>query len=273
MRSLDQLMRQAAAIPGWFEPTDIAMFAAIGALQVEDGVRGDILEIGVYQGKSAVVLGSLLRTEEKLIVCDIFDDPAPSASVGREWAAQYSGLTLRTFEANYRRAHGGLPVIHKAPSRELPTLGLPPTFRLMHIDGSHLYDEVQHDLGMSRGLAGPETVVIFDDVVRESAPGVAAAVWAAVVHDGLQPLALSKNKLYASWGARPTFGQRLDSTLQRFGLRTEPQEVAGSPLLIVTAPPERGARKLARQALPPAVAAYGRAARDRWRQANAPPRR
>jgi len=40
-------------------------------------MRADMLEIGAYQGRTAILLQYLCRENEQLAVCDIFDKPLP----------------------------------------------------------------------------------------------------------------------------------------------------------------------------------------------------
>ena len=46
-------------VPGWFDRTDAMMFDAVDAAQRRENVRGDLLEIGCFQGRSAILLGYL----------------------------------------------------------------------------------------------------------------------------------------------------------------------------------------------------------------------
>ena len=70
---------------GWFDDVDAAVFRAIDDVQGASGVKGDLLEIGTYLGKSAILLGYLLRPQERLVVCDLFtnEDLDPDARRGR----------------------------------------------------------------------------------------------------------------------------------------------------------------------------------------------
>src|SRR4051812_42395764 len=43
-------------IPGWLNPEDAMLFRVADALQFEAGIRGDILEIGAFYGKTSVLL-------------------------------------------------------------------------------------------------------------------------------------------------------------------------------------------------------------------------
>jgi hypothetical protein len=63
-----------ADIPGWFFPADILLFRFFLSHQVDDGELGDLAEIGVYQGRSAVLIGSYIQPSETFTVVDLFED-------------------------------------------------------------------------------------------------------------------------------------------------------------------------------------------------------
>lgn len=64
--ALEHYSKDLQKIPGWFWPVDMFLFGGIDQLQKTEALTGDILEIGVYQGKSAVLLGHFLRPHEEL---------------------------------------------------------------------------------------------------------------------------------------------------------------------------------------------------------------
>ncbi len=218
-------------VPGWFARVDALLFAAINDAQVRAGMTGDLMEIGAYMGRCAVLLGYFRGSGERLVVCDIFD--GAGAEVSDENQAEhercYGHLTRQAFERNFRRFHSRLPEsIVAAPSA---TLGdrideLGKRFRLVHVDGAHDYAAVQSDISLSRELLADGGMVVFDDVTSPHTPGVAAAVWAAVVNDGLIPHVVT-TKLYASWGPVAP----LDLSLLSGGWQCVPHVVAGHPVL------------------------------------------
>src|SRR5215218_1287975 len=80
-------------IPGWFEPVDVFLFDWLLWDQTELGVTGDLVEVGSYLGKSAVVLGAHRRAGERFTVVDLFGTPADDAENRSENAQQYADLT------------------------------------------------------------------------------------------------------------------------------------------------------------------------------------
>ncbi|MEU3658398.1 class I SAM-dependent methyltransferase [Streptomyces sp. NPDC032940] len=187
-------------VPGWFWPLDQVLFSWFLERQEAVGTRGDLLELGTYLGKSAILLGHRLQDGEKLTVCDLFEADAPDEANRAEAAKSYATLTRQAFERNYLSFHDDLPVIVQGPSSVIAGEVEPGTCRFAHIDASHLYEHVHGDIGAVRELLGPEGVVALDDYRTEHTPGVAVAVWEAVLNRGLHPVCLSSQKLYGTWG-------------------------------------------------------------------------
>ena len=207
---VEQHFKSLRAIPGWFWPVDMFLFLAVDKLQKMQHVTGDILEIGVYHGKSAVLLGNFLRSDEELMVCDTFDSESIREHNLSENQKYYANLQRQTFEKNFAQFHSQPPRIFACSSTDLIKYLHPSNrFRLIHIDGSHLYDVVREDIKLSRQLLQDNGVVVFDDYRSPHTPGVSAALWDAVLHQSLHPFCLSPSKMYAYWGNQPPFDLEL----------------------------------------------------------------
>ena len=199
MNRREYIVEGRTGVPGWFHLTDALLFDAIDAAQRDAGITGDILEIGCYQGASAILLGYMRRGAERVVVCDIFDGATHGPEDEDERHRFYQDLSRASFESNYLQFHGQLPDVVAGPSAALAELGLGKRFRIIHIDGSHAYDAVRSDLLLSKELLMEGGVVVFDDIVSRHTPGVTAAVWEGVLVDELVPL-LQSRKLYGTWG-------------------------------------------------------------------------
>lgn len=186
-------------VPGWFNWLDQRLFSLVLQGQ-EDEPVGELVELGAYLGKSAVLIGDHLREQERFVVVDLFGDELGVDSDNlRENRRSYGSLTRDAFERNYSTFHPSLPVVVQGPSAEVVTHVDDGKARFIHVDASHLYEHVRGDVASARRLLRPGGVVVFDDYRSEHTPGVAAAVWEAVANDGLVPFALSTRKLYATF--------------------------------------------------------------------------
>ena len=87
-------------VPGFFGPLDAALFTRVFEAQDDAGVAGDVLEIGPWYGRSAVLLGYLKGEREVLHVCDLFEDTPPTKAGRMELAAFQGQMPTRAdFEA------------------------------------------------------------------------------------------------------------------------------------------------------------------------------
>ena len=220
-------------IPGWFSWTDQSVFEHVLGRQDAEPA-GRLVELGAYLGKSAVVLGEYLRDGEELVVCDLFGDDAPDEHNSRENTRSYGSLTRRAFEANYLRVHGVLPTVVQAPTSVIREHVAAGTARFVHIDASHLYEHVVGDLEAAREMLRPGGVVVCDDYRSPHTPGVAAAVWSAVVGGPLRPFCLTPGKLYGSFDDEDPTTHR-DAVLAWAesvpGLHAEVQIIAGAAVV------------------------------------------
>ncbi len=233
-------MRGYSDIPGWFRWVDKTMFDTLLRVQ-RTRPLGDVVELGAYLGKSAVVLGDHLRAGERLVVVDLFGaDPADfdpgrlgNEANRRENARSYSSLGRDKFEANYRALHEQPPVVVTGPTSAVVDHVAPGSARFVHVDAGHLYDNVHEDVASARRILQPGGVVVFDDYRSEHTPGVAAAVWEAVVTDGLRPFALSGNKFYGTYDGDPTGYVEALTALVRDDRRysSEVQDIRGTSVL------------------------------------------
>ncbi|HXH77208.1 class I SAM-dependent methyltransferase [Nocardioides sp.] len=187
------------AIPGWFLDYDVDLFRLLLGKTTERLGQGNLAELGVYLGKSAVLLGGALSDDEVLTVVDLFGEDAATVDNQSENDDQYVGLSRAAFEANYLKVHGRLPTIVTGPSESIVDHATRGSHRFVHVDASHHYEHVVGDIQAARELLMDDGVVVFDDYRSEHTPGVSAAVWRATA-SGLHPFALSPVKLYATFG-------------------------------------------------------------------------
>jgi predicted O-methyltransferase YrrM len=227
-------------IPGWFSSADIALFRLFLDEQQRAGMQGDLAEIGVYLGSSAVLIGDFLRPEEQFTVVDVFEESGTDQANRNENAQWYDGLSQRRFEQNYQRLHTELPVVVRGLSTTIRQHARHGTHRFVHVDASHLYAHVREDVETARLLLAPDGIVVFDDYRSEHAPGVAAAVWPAL-GDGLVPLVVSHGKLYATWGDPAPWLAAVERWLPRSDFTSETHEIAGHRVVRVWRPVSGGA--------------------------------
>jgi hypothetical protein len=188
------------SVPGWFLDIDARLFLGVNALQIGRGIRGNVLEIGAYYGKSAILLGYFLQPGERLVISDTFEHTEALTAEGMaEHVTYHATLRQEEFERQYRRFHPTLPEFIVGPSAQLDRNALARQFRLIHVDGGHEYEVVREDILTARALLGDGGIVIFDDWSQAHCPGVAMALWESYQDINLIPLGFTDTKLYATW--------------------------------------------------------------------------
>jgi cephalosporin hydroxylase len=179
-------------IPGWFLPEDFRLFD----LLLESQSDGNLVEIGAYHGKSAILLGLHARPGDLVTVCDLFGAAAGDDANRAENEDSYAGLTRGEFERTYLSVLPELPAIVQASSLEILEHVDEATCRFVHVDGSHLYENVRSDLQAARAMLQPNGVVVVDDWRWEHTPGVTLAVMEQVAAGELHAIAITRAKFY-----------------------------------------------------------------------------
>jgi len=211
-----QLVKDTRSVEGWFSTEAALLFGLIDDVQRRGGVSGDLFEIGVHHGKSAVVLAAMARAEETLGVCDLFGTQELNlSSSGRGDRAAFE-RTINTFA---RSAHIR---IFDQPSGTLEPEQIGTSHRFFHVDGGHLAHEALADLRLAAAATGEAGVIAVDDAIDERWPGVIEAIVRFMTEDERWvPLVLGFSKmLLARRAAASMYLDALDDadTRLRYGL-------------------------------------------------------
>lgn len=250
---VDPAPRTIEDVRGWLRPADAFLMGWLLERQVRLGQGGDLVELGVFHGKSAIHIGYHIADGERLVVCDLFEQAGTSAALRPGARGFYKELSQQIFERNYLVFHKTLPVVVQGPSETILAHVGPGTCRFVHIDASHLYEHVRTDTRSARTMLGEDGIVVFDDYRTAHTPGTAAAVWEAMANDGLRVICLTDNKFYGTWGNADAVRKDLVRSL------------AGSEEYRVDVEPVMG-QQLARLISKPAPVAATRPRRPRWRR-------
>lgn len=154
-------------IPGWFNVDDCGHFYLILSFQASLGIKGDLLEIGSYHGRSTAVMGKCLKPGERIVVCDAFD-----LDTDDEYANKPSPEILVD---NIKGLNDSLEknsvVIKKCLSKNLH-LDSAEKFRFIHIDGGHSADQAYFDLELCSKHLISNGIIAMDDYHNKMWPGV-----------------------------------------------------------------------------------------------------
>jgi predicted O-methyltransferase YrrM len=146
-----------------------AIAGATLRIQSENGISGQVAEIGTFEGRFFVALAHALRPNERAIGIDHFE--WPDAGV------------IDRFKENLDR-HGpkdDRAIVLKADSRTLKPdelLGHAPgkRIRFFHIDGEHTPDHLSKDLLLAHATLDPKGVICLDDMLHPGYPILALTV-------------------------------------------------------------------------------------------------
>lgn len=161
----------AATIPGYFTYDDAVAFTTLLSAQSAYAMRGDLFEIGSYQGRSAVFLARCLNPGEVLVICDAFEAPAEDKYPFPPSPAQLlRNLTMV------------VPDLHTESVEILADLSTNISFdadrrfRFAHVDGGHSFATALSDLRLCASHMLPGGIIAVDDYEHESWPEVTKAV-------------------------------------------------------------------------------------------------
>lgn len=161
LRPFQRYRTEFAWVAGWFSNQAIATWDSLLTLQTALGLRGNLLEIGVFKGKSAVLMVLHSRPQETCV----FVDPAlrKEAIDVIEIIRPQNNVWLRDMSQNIRG------------DERLQSLA--GTFRWIHVDGEHSGRAVMNDLEIAEGLLSPEGIICLDDFMSAAYPQVAMAAY------------------------------------------------------------------------------------------------
>jgi SAM-dependent methyltransferase len=184
-------------VEGWFFPIDAHLFAMADELQKREGITGNLFEIGVHHGKTALFLAQMAAKGETLGVCDVFDQ--------QELNRDRSGEGNRAVFERHMQAHRAEAKIFAKLSSALTTEDTTNTCRFVHIDGGHRPEDVLNDLQVAERALLPSGIVAVDDVFNPNWPGVSEGFYR--YRGNLVPIAIGGNKVLL---ARPEAAARYE---------------------------------------------------------------
>ena len=170
--------------------------------QTSAGIRGAAFEIGVYAGRCfAVLLREAARAGDLTVGLDTFHRVDEAAVRGH--------LGIDASIGNVRFVHGRS--VEFGTERLFSALG--GSARFVSIDGSHLLEDVRHDLAVCEGVVSDFGVIACDDFLNPVRMGVAQAIHERLSGaTDLAPFAYIQNKLFLC--RRSVQPELLNATMQ-----------------------------------------------------------
>jgi predicted O-methyltransferase YrrM len=160
--TFQKYVQASKSVEGWFLDEAAATWDCLLDFQRTSRLAGNLLEIGVWNGKSALLSVLHARADEIQLLVDPRD--------------------LTEAMANLRgvRADARIDIFQK-PSRALfkhpEYRNMLSSFRWIHIDGKHSAQDVSIDLRLADELLNDNGVVVLDDFFHQGYPQVTQAVF------------------------------------------------------------------------------------------------
>lgn len=160
------ISEDSSKIDGWFYPFDMVTIAQLDHIQSAMGLNGFLCEVGVYKGKSLVLLSHLAKQGERLFGFDLFPDNLLEETT--------SALSNYGSQVEHELIVSDTSSLTTEFLRSKFTDGL----RILHIDAGHEYHEVLHQMMMFAQYVKEGGIIIMDDYQDREFPGIEAAVLA-----------------------------------------------------------------------------------------------
>lgn len=169
-------------VPGWFYVYDHAIFHCVLNTMQHD-VSGDICEIGVANGKSAIALSNYKSSSEKLYLYDIFlEEDRIIAENNIKRFGTFENIDWRLGDTTLLTAK---------------TLGIDTSLRFLHIDGSHEHTAVYSDLCVFGDKMADGGIIVMDDFNDYEYPGVKSGTMKFLLENPKWMMfAIGQNKAY-----------------------------------------------------------------------------
>lgn len=184
-------------VNGWLSSHTLSFLYYLNQFQDEYAIKGNITEIGVFQGRFFIALCLMMRQGEKAAAIDVFDDQ--HLNLDQSGVGDYE-----IFINNILRVLENCPDIYTIKSDSinvtsgqlLEKLG-GEKIRLFSVDGCHTVGHTESDLHLASQSLVPGGVVILDDFENQAWPGVQQGVKNFLDKTkALAPFAIAYNKLY-----------------------------------------------------------------------------
>lgn len=170
-------------VEGWFYPKDIII--VYGILNEIQQITGDICEIGVAYGKSAIMI-SQFKGNSKFYLYDIFSEKDRIIAENNiKKFGNASNLEWR---------------LEDTTKIKLDELKFDTELRFLHIDGCHEHSAVLNDLLLFSSKMSDKGIIAVDDFQDQEYPGVNSAVFQFCLSDENKEkwivFAIGDNKAY-----------------------------------------------------------------------------
>lgn len=160
---------------------------------LQKNVVGDVVELGCFEGTSALFEARLLQAlapHKQLWLYDSFEGLPPKtvqdqSPAGMQFKQGELNASKSKLQAHFKKAHLPLPHIKKAWFNQLVPTDLPFQICFAFLDGD-FYGSIKDSLKLVWPKMAPGGVILVDDYQNEALPGAAKAVDEFAMHYNLK---------------------------------------------------------------------------------------
>jgi hypothetical protein len=150
-----------AEVEGWFYPIDIVILYGIFN-EIQKDLTGDLCEIGVAYGKSAITVSNFKQPKDNLYLYDIFSEDIKNKA--------YENIKKFGKDKNI------IWRIQDTTDLRFENLDFENNLKFLHVDGCHEHSVVLNDLTVFSAKMKEWGVICVDDFNDYEYPGVNSAV-------------------------------------------------------------------------------------------------
>lgn len=159
-------------VTGYLQSGALSLFLSAFELQDAFAVTGDVAEIGVFQGKTLILMAHALNEGERVIAIDTFGRP-PGRDVQMRVALEANLVRFGYMDLCDIIAGDSLSFTPESLRVRLGGARV----RLFSVDGDHTKAAVLHDLALADSVLAPGGIVAADDLFNPWYPGVTEALY------------------------------------------------------------------------------------------------
>ena len=155
-------------IDGCLDYCNIEDFRELNDIHQQNNIKGNILEIGVFFGKTLIPLSFLLKDNERIVGVDCFQDQkvnvSQSGSVCNEKRVELNIRKIyldKTKHLNFKLIKSDSRVLN--PQDYINFTDNELLYRIIHIDGGHDENTCSIDLNNSANIICKNGYIIIDD--------------------------------------------------------------------------------------------------------------
>ncbi len=186
-------------VQGWLGHRIVDVLELACRYQEQRRIKGDALEIGVYQGLFFLALMAAIEDDEVAVAADIFDDQ--SLNIDHSGAGTETFAAFKQNVAQFARNPDALRLLvgdsMVLGADQIFAQSSGARFRLISVDGGHTAEHVMNDLNLASQIIAGGGVIFLDDFHSPHWPGVHEGYVRYMMHANrnLAPVLFTDNKM------------------------------------------------------------------------------